>query len=470
MNITRSTFAMLLISALTLFSACESTTNESSETVSQEEEVNPPASTLDWAKNANIYEVNVRQYTPEGTFTAFAEHLPRLKEMGVKILWFMPIYPISEKNRKGSLGSYYAISDYTAVNPNFGTMEEFKDMLNDIHEMGMKVILDWVPNHTGWDHAWITDHPDFYTKNAAGEITDPIKEDGESWGWTDVADLNYDNTEMRKEMIGDMKFWLTEVGVDGFRCDVASEVPDDFWSEVTAAFESLDPVFMLAEAEHPPHRNLGNFEMSYGWSFHHVMNDIAKEEKTAADVKTWYEEDRAKYKQGYHMHFTTNHDENSWNGTIEERLGDGGDAFNVLAFTFDGMPLIYSGQEAGLNRRLLFFEKDSIDWGEVSKQKFYTTLLQLKAEHPALWNGADGGEPTFISTSNDESILAFKRQKEEDQVVVILNLSDRQQDFKLASGGDYTGDYTNVFGNSGLTLTDEMEFQLGPWDYLVLAK
>ncbi|MCB0641715.1 MAG: alpha-amylase, partial [Phaeodactylibacter sp.] len=347
---------MLLLAAVGLLTACEQSAADSEGADTSMEEQTTDTADMDWIKKANIYEVNIRQYTPEGTFNAFAQHLPRLQDMGVKILWFMPIYPISEKNRKGTLGSYYAVSDFTSVNPNFGTMDDFKALVADAHTRGMKVILDWVPNHTGWDHHWITEHPDWYTQNEAGEIIDPSNDKGESYGWTDVADLNYNNADMRKAMIDDLKFWLTEVGVDGYRCDVAYEVPDDFWAQVHDAFKPFEPVFMLAEAEHAPHRNEGYFNMSYSWSFHHLMNDIAKGKKDATAVKTWYQEDRAKFKQGYHMQFTTNHDENSWNGTIEERMGEAGDAMNVLAFTFDGMPLIYSGQEAGLNKRLEFFE------------------------------------------------------------------------------------------------------------------
>jgi len=425
---------------------------------------------MDWTENANIYEVNIRQYTPEGTLAAFEQHLPRLKDMGVKILWFMPIYPISEARRKGGLGSYYAISDYTAVNPNFGTMAEFKALVEKIHEMDMKVLLDWVPNHTGWDHHWITEHPDFYTKNEAGEITDPLNDQGQSHGWTDVADLNYDNAAMRLAMIEEMKYWLEEVQVDGFRCDVAYEVPDDFWAQVTAAFEPLGPVFMLAEAERPELRNNGYFQMSYAWSFHHLMNAIAQEKKEATEVAAWLQEDRTKFNKGYHMHFITNHDENSWNGTIEERLGPAADAMAVLAFTFDGMPLIYSGQEAGLNKRLEFFEKDSINWGTFEKVPFYTSLLKLKRENPALWNGEAGGKTQIIGNSNEKSVLVYLREKGENRVMVVLNLSNGVQEVTLSKEGNYAGDYLNFFGNSGVSLTSEMEFQLGPWNYMVLVK
>lgn len=270
-------------------------------------------------------------------------------------------------------------------------------------------------------------------------------------------------------MIDAMQFWVREADVDGFRCDVAAEVPDDFWLAARAALDSIKPVFMLAEAEYPVHRNNGSFDMSYGWSFHHLMNDIAQGKKDATAIDTWLADDQTKYQKGYHMQFITNHDENSWNGTVQERLGEGADAMAVLAFTFDGMPLIYSGQEAGMDKRLEFFEKDTIDWGKVSKKAFYTTLLELKRDNPALWNGQAGGAIQKIPTSNDQAVYAFMREKGDNRVVVILNLSADSQEVKLM-GGDFAGDYTNVFRNSGLSLTPDMMIQLNPWDYLVLVK
>jgi glycosidase len=424
---------------------------------------------MDWVKNANIYEVNIRQYTPEGTFNAFRAHLPRLKEMGVDVLWLMPVYPVSKDRRKGSLGSYYAVGDYMGINPEFGTLDDFKALLGDAHNLGMKVILDWVANHTGWDNPWIKEHPEWFTQNDKGQIIDPIGPDGKSWGWTDVADLEFSNMEMRQAMIDAMKYWVGRVGVDGFRCDVAGAVPDEFWVDARAQLDSIRPVFMLAEAEHPPHRNNESFQMSYGWSFHHIMNKIAKGEEDATAIGKWLEEDRAKYEKGFHMHFITNHDENSWNGTEFERLGEGVKTFAVLAFTFDGMPLMYSGQESALNKRLRFFEKDTIQWGNYPMKDFYATLLQLKHQNKALWNGEAGGEPRIIDNTNEKAVVSYLREKAENRVVVVLNLTGEPQEVSL-KGNDYVGDYTNVFANRSQTLTEDMVFQLNPWDYLVLSR
>ena len=429
----------------------------------------PSAAVPDWAAQANIYEVNTRQYTPEGTFKAFATHLPRLKEMGVDILWFMPIYPISVTNRKGSLGSYYAISDYRAINPEHGTLADFKQLVDTIHQMGMRVIIDWVPNHTGWDHHWITEHPDWYTQDKDGKIVDPIDpKTGKSWGWTDVADLNYDNLDMRAAMIADMQFWLDSVGIDGFRCDVASDVPDEFWGEaVTQLRKSKADVFMLAEAEHPPHRNEEFFAMSYGWSFHQLLNQVAKGDAGPQEIKDWLEQDRDKYSKGYNMHFITNHDENTWNGSEFERMGPAVDAMAVLAFTFDGMPLIYSGQESALNKRLRFFDKDTIPWGDYSKAAFYRTLLKLKHDKPVLANGPAGASPVFLDLGA-EKVLAYYRQKGAEMVMVLINLSNEPVTLSWDQK-DLAGAYFDIFEQKPRELNMGSALQLGAWGYLVLT-
>ena len=422
----------------------------------------------EWAQNDNNYEVNIRQYTPEGTLAAFEKHLPRIRKMGVDILCFMPVFPISERKRKGSEGNYYAVSDFRAIHPDYGTLEEFKALVHRIHDMNMRVLLDWVPRYTGWDHSWISEHPEWYTKDEEGHITYPGNSatDNAS-GWTDVADLNYDAPGLRKAMIAEMAFWLESVGVDGFRCASAAEVPLDFWEECIPELRSIKPgLFMLAEAELPSHRKEDLFTISSGWSFHYLLDKLARGEARPQDIDQWLEEDRAAFKRGYHMHFITNHDVNCWKGTIEERMGNASDAMAVLAFTFDGMPLIHNGQEAGLNKRLRFYEKDQIDWGSFQRQDFYRTLLDLKHHNRALWNGIAGGEPVRIPTDNDDWIYAFYRQKGEDKVVVVVNLSPDYLDVTLKSDA-CKGDYVNVFANSTITISKNMMLQLNPWDYVV---
>jgi alpha-amylase len=433
-------------------------------------EMLPSAAAPDWAKAANIYEVNVRQYSSEGTFAAFAEHLPRLQAMGVDILWFMPIHPISEARRKGTLGSYYAVADYRGINPHFGDLEGFKALVQQIHDRGMRIILDWVPNHTGWDHAWIEAHPEYYLKDSAGNIIDPINsETGETWGWTDVAALDYRQPALREAMISEMLFWLEEVGVDGFRCDVASEVPDDFWAQAIPRLRQGKPdLFMLAESNHPPHRNEEWFAMTYNWPLHHLMNKIAQGQRPPAAIDEVLAEQQQAYQRGYSMQFLTNHDENSWNGTIKERLGAATDAMAVLAFTVEGMPLLYSGQEAGLDKRLEFFEKDQIEWGDFPKQAFYTSLLALKHRNAALWNGSAGGRLVRVAADNP-AIYAYRRVKGEQEVAVVLNLSAAPQEFTLG-GHAPAGAFREVFSGDLIEWAKGQALELAPWGYWLLER
>ncbi|MCB0652466.1 MAG: alpha-glucosidase C-terminal domain-containing protein [Saprospiraceae bacterium] len=418
----------------------------------------------EWSKNANIYEVNIRQYTPEGTINAFKAHLPRLKELGADILWLMPIFPVGAENRKGSMGSPYAVKDYKAVNPDFGTTEDFKSFIDEAHAMGFKVILDWVANHSAFDNNWALEHKDWYTLDEAGNITYPKGTD-----WTDVADLNYDNEDMRKAMIDALEYWVRDLDIDGYRCDVAGDVPKDFWMEAIGNLNNLKDVFMLAEADEPWLHEAG-FHMTYGWGFHHVMNAVAQGKEPVAKIEAYLKEDAEKYKpEDYRMEFTTNHDENTWNGTISERMGAFGDAMNVLAFTVKGMPLIYSGQEAGLNKRVSFFEKDTIDFSDLSKSAFYASLLKLKHENESLWNGTYGAPATRIPTSKDDSIFAFERAKGEQKVLVLLNLSKKNQSFSLTGYAEPTK-MTDLFTGKEVDLETKKSFTLGSGGYLVLTK
>ena len=414
-----------------------------------------------WSKNAVIYEVNVRQYTPEGTFKAFEEHLPRLKELGVDIIWLMPVHPIGEKNRKGSLGSYYSVQDYVAVNPEYGNMEDFKDLVNIAHSLGMYVILDWVANHTAWDNAWIEDHPDWYTRDENGEMIAPFD-------WTDVAELNYDSEAMRLAMIEAMKFWITEAYIDGYRCDVAGEVPVEFWDQARAELDKIKDVFMLAESEQVEHHE-NAFDMSYAWELHHLMNDVAKGTKNVKDIDEYFGKHDQKFPEdAYRMNFITNHDENSWNGTEYERMGDAVPAFAVLTYTWPGMPMIYTGQEAGFDRRLLFFDKDSVDWADYPLSEFYKKLGQLRKENPALRSGAGGGKMRRLETPGNESVYAFIRKKGENIVLVLTNLSDAPSDYTLNFKGKEKIMKDWFSGDTVQIIADE-PMMLKAWEYRVFV-
>ncbi len=456
----------LITLAFLLTTSCkESPKADSSDSKSVVKEERDIYALPDWAKNATIYEVNLRQYTEEGTFNAFIEHLPRLKKMGVDILWFMPIMPISESKRKGPLGSYYAITDYAKVNPEHGTEEDFKKMLKAIHDQGMYMILDFVPNHTGWDSDWIVNHPEWFTQDKDGNVIDPIDPGtGESWGWTDVADLNYDNQEMRKEMIKDMSFWISDMGIDGFRMDVAHNVPQDFWNQASKALFDIKPIFMLAESEVESHRNEKSFHTTYGWSFHHILNEIAKGEKGSQDVKAWYEQDKSKFNHGFHMHFTSNHDENTWSGTVFDRMGDAHKALAVVTATMQGMPLLYGGQEEPMRHRLKFFEKDNIGFKDFAYAEFYTKLFDLKHRNKALWNGSFGDDSPDFDVE-DQDILQFTREKDGDKIMSIVNLSDKKKTYKLKSA--FKG--TEIFSGNNVDLKPNDSVSLDPYAYKVYS-
>jgi len=418
--------------------------------------------TPEWAKNATIYEVNIRQFTTEGTFKAFETHLPRLKKMGVDILWLMPIHPIGVENRKGSLGSYYAISDYKAVNPEFGTLNDLKQLVKSAQALDMKIIIDWVANHSSPDNVWVKQgHKDWYSLDSLGRIQPTIGTD-----WWDVADLNYDNKEMRKEMISSMKYWLTEANIDGFRCSVANWVPIDFWVDARKELDATKKVFMLAEAEEVEMHKA--FDMTYGWNLHHIMNDIAKGKKDVTSVYN-YAKDNKHPKSAYRMNFTSNHDENSWNGTEMERMGESRFAFAVFAATFEGMPLVYNGQETSLDRRLKFFEKDSIDWIKMDLVPFYTKLLQLNRSNKALWNGENGGEVKFISAADEKNVVVFSREKDGQKVLVMINMTGNDQNVKL-NNPLLAGKYKELFSEKKVKMKAEVETELEAWGYRVYNK
>ena len=414
----------------------------------------------EWSRNACIYEVNIRQYTPEGTLLAFVKHLPRLKEMGVDILWLMPVNPIGELNRKGTLGSYYSIKDYVAVNPEYGTLEDLKLLVDRAHEMDMKVILDWVANHTSFDNTLTEEHPEWYEKDTAGNLVSP-------YDWTDVLQLDYDQPGLTDYMIGAMKYWITEADVDGFRCDVAGMVPTDFWNRVRRELDLVKPVFMLAEAE-KPELLVSAFDMDYGWEFHHIMNKVAKGSMNVVDMKKYFgKNDSICPGNAYRMYFTSNHDENSWQGTEFERMGDAAPIMAVLSATVPGMPLIYSGQEAGLDKRLRFFEKDTIEWdGNMEYSEFYRILFSLKERNKALWNGSEGGLMEILPLENDSVVLAFTRQKDTDRILALFNFSKEKQEVKLRNFG-WPGNYTDVFTGDELTVRKRALFKLEPWDYRI---
>jgi glycosidase len=391
-----------------------------------------PMQHVAWSRNANIYEVNLRQYTREGTIKAFAAHLPRLKKMGVDIVWLMPVQPIGQKERKGTLGSYYAVKDYTAVNPEFGTMADLKALVAQAHALGMHVILDWVANHTAWDNAWATEHSDWYKKNDKGELFPVTFNPGpQAEYWTDVIALDYTKPALWKGMTDAMAFWVREADIDGFRCDVAGLVPVPFWDQARAELDKIKPMFMLAEADEPA-LHAHAFDMTYAWDLAEIFKQIGKGSADARALAAYVRQPSKVYPpDAYRMLFTSNHDFNSWHGTDGELYGPAYKALAVLSATLPGMPLIYGGQESGLDKRLAFFEKDPVDWRRYQLTSFYAGLLKLKRDNPALANGQYGAPPELVETGNDK-VFAFRRRLGGNTVDVVLNLSARQQAFALA--------------------------------------
>ena len=416
-----------------------------------------------WTKNAVMYEVNVRQFTPEGTFKAFSDHLPRIKDLGVDIIWFMPIHEIGKVNRKGSLGSYYSIKDYQSINPEFGTLEEFNQLVEQIHELDMKVIIDWVANHTSFDNVWVEQgNLDWYNLDSLGQLQPPNGTD-----WWDVADLNYESREMQNEMVNAMKFWLTESNIDGFRCDVADWVPISFWDSCRIELDKVKEVFMLAEAENPELHN-NAFDMTYAWEAHFIMNEIANGKKSAKDLIENINKNKSRFPQdAFRLHFTSNHDENSWKGYAEERLGSSLKAMNTLVSVIEGMPLIYGGQESNLQKRLRFFEKDTIEWNTYEFSQHYKKLFNLKENNKALWNGNFGGEPIIIPQESEDA-LVIHRTKDNHEVVLVFNLSQDSigVDLNEISSNNL---FYSIFSDSHEALKIPQEIQLKAWEYHIYS-
>ena len=441
----------ILLAFILVFSSCK---------YSAKEEIPFQVQHADWVYNATIYEVNVRQYTPEGTFKAFESHMPRLKELGVEILWFMPIHPIGEVNRKGALGSYYSVKDYYGVNPEFGTLDDFKSVVAQAHQLGMKVIIDMVANHTSHDAVLVKEHPDWYVHDSLGNLVSPFD-------WTDVAKLDYTKPELRKYMIDMFKYWIKDIDIDGFRCDVAAEVPVDFWNEARAELNGIKPVFMLAEASNVELQKFA-FDADYDWELHHTLNALAQGKKNVNDLEQYLLKKYATYPRNtIKINFITNHDENSWNGTEFERMGDAVKAMAAFTFVIDGMPLIYTGQEVGFNRRLKFFDKDEVSWKDsLNLFPFYKKLVELKKSTPVLAAGDRGADIFRIKSNADSAVFAFTRKNESQALFAIFNLSANQQIATL-TGNDYAGTYTNVMTGEKFVFQGGEEISLKPWEFYI---
>lgn len=444
---------IVLLSMSTLWLSCTDGTNTVKQTAVTDSAAHPA-----WIMQGNIYEVNTRQYTREGTFNAFATHLDRLKEMGVQTLWFMPVNPISKKDRKGTLGSYYAVADYKAVNPEYGTLDDWKKLVGQIHEKGMRVLIDWVPNHTGADHPWLTTNPDFFIKDSTGNPAT-------MFDWTDTRVLDFTNIAMQDSMINAMQFWLTETGIDGFRVDVAWNVPGTFWKKCIPALKTVKPdLFMLAEGD-KPYLMTSGFDAYYPWEMFHMMVKVAAGERPAFALDSI----KAKYDTVYPstalpLYFTSNHDENSWNKSDYGTFPGAAHApFSVFTQTMAGtVPLVYSGQEEPVLRPLPFFEKDSIEFKQFRRAGFYKTLQELRKNNPAL--AADAGFRKIIA-GDTSAVYAYLREKAGNIVLIVLNLSKKEQTIHITDPV-LNKKALNIF-SSQQENPAEKDWKIEPWGYAV---
>ena len=422
----------------------------------------------EWSYSAVLYELNIRQFTPEGTLNAATERLPFLRSIGIDVIWLMPIYPIGKEGRKGTLGSYYSISDYKGVNPEFGTADDFRAFISAAHAMGIRVLLDWVANHTARDARWITERPaDWYERDEQGVAKVP-------WDWTDTAKLNYANHDVWLGEIDAMRYWVEEFGVDGFRCDMAMLVPIEFWQEASHELHKIkSDIFMLAEAEED---NLFDraFNMSYQWNVHHIMVDIAKGARRVWDLRNAIHSERARYpREAMRMSFTSNHDENSWSGSEQSRFGASLEVMTALTFLMPStMPLIYTGQEVGYDHSFEFFERDAIPaelYRENRTTELYRRLIALKHRERALDAGERGGDMIEIENNAKDCMITLVREVEGSRVVAILNLSPYtiHADFNT---GIYAGAYRDALSGERVELKEHVERDIAPWHYQILVR
>lgn len=420
-----------------------------------------------WAYESTIYELNTRQLTPEGTFAAAEAVLPTLRENGIDILWIMPCQPIGKLTRKGTLGSYYSIIDYCQMNPEFGTREDFEHFLQTAHDLGFKVILDWVANHTAPDSEW--------TKNEGWHYRDSLGNLMVQYDWTDISKLDYHNQDMRNEMLRCMRWWMDSIGIDGFRCDVAGEVPTDFWNWAMADIRKDHPdMFTLAEDEDKAQELTETaFDMYYGWTLHHLMNGVAQGKNSVEDLWAYFAKaDSTIRPNAIRMNFITNHDENSWNGTEFERMGNSVPLWSAFCYVVPGMPMIYTGQLSGNHHRLEFFEKDLIDTNpEYAQADLYKQLNQLRADNKAL-HSPEQGAPMMRIAADNEHIFACVRHAEgkwcDNTVIAVMNMSGEEQTVTLDLTG-YEGKYDCICGKK-ITLEATQTFQLKPWEYKIFTK
>jgi glycosidase len=422
----------------------------------------PARTPPEWSRQAVIYQLNTRQFTAEGTLAAARQQLPRIQALGADIVWLMPIHPIGEKNRKGTLGSPYSVRDYRAVNPELGTMEDLKRFVATAHSLGLKVVLDWVANHSAWDNALVTQHPDWYVRDWQGNFRPTPW-----WDWSDIIDFDYRQPALRRYMADSMAHWVREADIDGFRADVACFVPSDFWAATRAELDRLKPgLWLLAECEtRDIHQS---FDASYHWAFGDTLHAIGQGRANVDGLRGQFAtHDKTWPRQAQRMLFTSNHDKNSWEGTAAERFGPALTNAIVLSFVADGIPLIYGGQEAGEPRRLQFFERDPIEWRDHPNADLFRRLIAFRDATPALHNAPWGGPMVEVATSDRPHLLAFLREAGSSRVLALFNFSAQPRTLTFADA-HAAGRWKDWNGDGTLAVAAGQSITLPPWSNRVL--
>jgi glycosidase len=412
-----------------------------------------------WSANSVIYQINTRQFSEQGNFAGVTKQLERIKALGADILWLMPIHPIGEKNRKGELGSPYAVKDYKAINPEFGTSKELHALVSEAHRLSLKVIIDWVPNHSAWDNPLVDSHPHWYAKDYKGDFRP-----SPWWDWSDIIEFDYNQSELRDYMISAMKYWVETFDIDGFRCDVAGYVPNDFWEQARQALEAVKPVFMLAEWEN---RDLHEkaFNMTYAWSWNETLHELAHGRWSLDRLRKYYSwNERSWPSNAYRMTFVSNHDKNAWDGTQREQFKDALEACIVLSVIGEGMPLIHNGQEAGETKRLAFFERDPIEWQAHPIGELYTSLIALKKSMAVLGNGEYGARMIQVPNSQMERIFSFVRHNRDEKVFVVINFSNEAVEVSFEEPL-FQGQYINWASSEKLVFSPSTTRVLAPWQF-----
>ncbi len=418
-----------------------------------------------WCRDAVLYQVNTRQFTAEGTFTAATKELSRLATLGIGIVWLMPVHEVGLERRKGTLGSPYAVRDHYSVSEELGTLDDLRELVTTAHDLGLRVILDWVANHTAWDHPLVTEHPEWYLRDTDGSMRPTPW-----WDWDDIVELDYSQPGLRRWMTEAMAYWVRELDVDGFRCDVAGFVPTDFWETVRAELTAIKPVFMLAEWESRDlHR--AAFDASYAWSWHEAMHRIATGKADVSALHVYYSWHQKTFPPGsMRMTFVTNHDKNAWEGTDSELLGDAVEVAAVLSMVGDGIPLVHNGQEAGLDRRLAFFERDPITWRPHPMGEFYRQLIELRHDCPALANAPWGAPMLRVPNGRERQVLSFVRGVGAQRVLAVLNLCPEPVSVSLG-GSLHHGHYTEpLAGGTALTVAGDTRFDVPAWGYRIMVE